>query len=147
MLNGPDWYDNDANPGATDWTSPTGSVCQSSVLDVKVTEDDSFPLASLIPLYPDIKRKARVQIEEVEGVSGLLPIAVRVPKPLSAAAVFYNESTGIDPQHQVLLPGRRHSRASVGARRLVDLFEQHGRSTMRIDVVGDRQRRRRRRAS
>ena len=71
-----------------------------------------FPLASLIPLYPDIKRKARVQIEEVEGVSGLLPIAVRVPKPLSAAAVFYNEATGIDPQHQVLLPGRRHSRAS-----------------------------------
>jgi Putative Flp pilus-assembly TadE/G-like len=91
VLNGPDWYDNDSNPGATDWTSPAGSVCQSSVLDVKVTEDDSFPLASLIPLYPDIKRKARVQIEEVEGISGLLPIAVRVPKPLSAAAVFYSE--------------------------------------------------------
>ena len=43
VLNGPDWYDNDSNPGATDWTSPTGSVCQSSVLDVKVTEDDSLP--------------------------------------------------------------------------------------------------------
>ena len=27
-------------------------------LDVKVTEDNSFPLASLIPLFPDIKRKA-----------------------------------------------------------------------------------------
>ena len=94
ILNGSDWYDNDSNPGAADWTSPTGSVCQSSVLDVKVTEDDSFPLASLIPLFPDIKRKARVQIEEVEGISGLLPIAVRVPKPLSAAAVFYNEATG-----------------------------------------------------
>ena len=91
ILNGSDWYDNDSNPGAADWTSPTGSVCQSSVLDVKITEDDSFPLASLIPLFPDIKRKARVQIEEVEGVSGLLPVAVRVPKPLSAAAVFYNE--------------------------------------------------------
>ena len=94
ILNGSDWYDNDSNPGAADWTSPTGSVCQSSVLDVKVTEDDSFPLASLIPLFPDIKRKARVQIEEVEGISGLLPIAVRVPKPLSAAAVFYDEATG-----------------------------------------------------
>jgi hypothetical protein len=94
VLNGPDWYDNDSNPGATDWTSPAGSVCQSSILDVKATEDDSFPLASLIPLYPDIKRKARVQIEEVEGVSGLLPIAVRVPKPLSAAAVFYDEVNG-----------------------------------------------------
>jgi hypothetical protein len=34
-----------------------------------------------------------VEIQEAEGLRGLLPIAVRVPKPVSAAAVFYNEST------------------------------------------------------
>jgi hypothetical protein len=60
-----------------------------------------FPLFSLIPLFPDVKRKARVQIEQIEGLNGLLPIAVRVPKPASAAAVFYNEATGaiLDVQH------------------------------------------------
>ena len=62
---------------------------------MKVTEDNSFPLASLIPLFPDIKRKARVRIEEGKSHSeGLLPIAVRVPKPLSAAAIYVNETPG-----------------------------------------------------
>ena len=36
------------------------------MLDVKVTEDNSFPLASLIPLFPDIKRKARVELQQAE---------------------------------------------------------------------------------
>jgi hypothetical protein len=60
---------------------------------VKATESDVSPLWKLIPLFPDIKRKARVQIEEVAGLTGLLPIAVRLPQPLSAAAVFYNEGS------------------------------------------------------
>ena len=51
------------------------------------------PLWKLIPLFPDVKRKARVQIEEVDGLTGLLPIAVRLPQPLSAAAVFYDEGS------------------------------------------------------
>jgi hypothetical protein len=33
-----------------------------------------------------------VQIEEASGLTGLLPIAVRLPQPLSAAAVFYDEA-------------------------------------------------------
>ena len=74
-----------------EYNSPSGSVCNSGVLDVKATEDNSFPLASLIPLFPDIKRHAKVRLEETEGVTGLLPIAVRVPKPQSAAAIFINE--------------------------------------------------------
>jgi hypothetical protein len=61
--------------------------------------DNSFPLASLIPLFPDIKRKARVQIEEGSGFSGLLPIAVRVPKPVSAAAIYVNETPGANYGH------------------------------------------------
>lgn len=92
VLNGPKWYDNDSEPAPSQFTSPGGSVCEAKILDVKVTEDDSFPLASLIPLFPDLKRKARVEIQEGNGLSGLLPIAVRVPKPLSAAAIYIDET-------------------------------------------------------
>ncbi|HXF97682.1 MAG TPA: Tad domain-containing protein [Gaiellaceae bacterium] len=99
VLNGPDWYDDDSNPFPVEYTTPVGPdpnarICSSMTLDVKVTEDNSFPLASLIPFFPDIKRKARVEIQEAKGISGLLPIAVRAPEPASAAAVFYNEANG-----------------------------------------------------
>jgi hypothetical protein len=93
VLNGPDWYDNDSNPTP----SENLDFCDGSNtmhLDVKVTEDNSFPLASLIPLFPDIKRKAVVALEEAEGVAGVLPIAVRAPEPQSALAIFYDEANG-----------------------------------------------------
>lgn len=97
VLNATTWYDDDNIPqDPPQFVSPLGSVCEAKILDVKVTEDNSFPLASLIPLFPDIKRKARVQIEEGAGMSGLLPIAVRVPKPLSAAAIYVNETPGVN---------------------------------------------------
>ena len=84
-------------------------MCEAKILDVKVTEANSFPLASVLPLFPDLKRKARLQIEEAEGVTGLLPIAVRIPRPLSAVAVFYNEQTGTiiskQKMREVCIPG------------------------------------------
>jgi hypothetical protein len=90
---------------AGDFSDPQGSVCQAKVLDVKVTEDDTPLLWGLLPLRPDIKRKARVEIQEVEGLTGLLPIAVRLPQPLSAAAAFYDETTrtilDVEPFRQV----------------------------------------------
>ena len=80
VLNGSAFYDNDSNPLPTELNDPANaSICNSKILDVKVTEDDTFPLLSVLPLFPDIKRKARVQIEQVEGLNNLLPIAVRVP--------------------------------------------------------------------
>ena len=94
VLNGPLWYDDDSNSAPSEFTDPSGSVCNAKILDVKMTEDNSFPLASVLPAFPDIKRKARVEIDEVVGLSGLLPIAVRVPKPRSAAAVFFDETNG-----------------------------------------------------
>ena len=94
MLNGNAYWDDDAGSNPADVTSPSGSVCEAKILDVKATEANSFPLASVLPLFPDLKRKARLQIEEAEGVTGLLPIAVRIPRPLSAVAVFYNEEDG-----------------------------------------------------
>ncbi len=91
-LNQANWWD--GNFSAPDWSSPVGSVCQSKTLDVKATEDDSPLLWGWLPFWPDIKKKARVEIQEVDGLTGLLPIAVRIPQPLSAAAVFYNEANG-----------------------------------------------------
>lgn len=106
-LNQADWWR--GSFPASDFSNPAGSVCQSKILDVKATEQDVSPLFRLIPLFPDIKRKARVQIEEIEGLTGLLPIAVRLPQPLSAAAVFYDEAStakeilAIKPFRQVCL--------------------------------------------
>lgn len=108
VLNGTLWYDDDSNPFPQERNSPLNpSICDARVLDVKVTEDNSFPLASLIPLFPDIKRKARVEVREAQGISGLLPIGVRLPKPESAAAVFYNELTGaiLDVKYFCEVPG------------------------------------------
>jgi hypothetical protein len=67
-------------------TSPTPSA-----RSARRRSEDASLIWGLIPLFPDLKRKARVQIEEVDGLTGLLPIAVRLPQPLSAAAVFYDE--------------------------------------------------------
>ena len=95
VLNGSQWYDNDSNPFPLEQDSPLStSICESKTLDVKATEDDSFPLFGVLPFFPDIKRKARVEIQEIAGLTGLLPIAVRLPQPLSAAVAFYDESTG-----------------------------------------------------
>jgi Putative Flp pilus-assembly TadE/G-like len=90
-LNQAQWWGG-AFPGS-DFSSPAGSVCASKILDVKATEHDAPLLWRLIPLFPDIKRKARVEIQDIAGLTGLLPIAVRLPQPLSAAAVFYNEAS------------------------------------------------------
>lgn len=90
-LNQADWWSGSFSAG--DFSDPAGPLCESKVLDVKATEADTTLIWGVLPLFPDIKRKARVQIEEVEGLTGLLPIAVRLPQPLSAAAVFYDEAS------------------------------------------------------
>jgi Flp pilus assembly protein TadG len=91
VLNGPAFYDDDSNPNPVE----NLAICNTMRLDVKVTEDNSFPLFSLLPMYPDIKRKAVVELQEGEtfGGPGLIPIGMRAPVPLSAA-VFYNETNG-----------------------------------------------------
>jgi len=91
-LNQSQWWEG-SFPG-TDFSSPAGSVCEANTLDVKATENDSPLLWGWLPFLPDIKRKARVELQQIEGLSGLLPIAVRVPRPVSGAAVFYNEANG-----------------------------------------------------
>lgn len=95
-FNANDWFDDDGGQNPADFTTPAGSVCVAKTLDVKATEANSFPLASLLPVFPDIKRRARVEIQESaeSGGPGLLPLAVRVPKPTNAAAVYVDETPG-----------------------------------------------------
>jgi hypothetical protein len=103
VLNGDTWWDDDEGSTPLDRTSPLNtSLCDSKTLDVKATEENNIPLFGWIPFFPDIKRKARVQIEEIDGLTGLLPIAVRLPQPLSAAAVFYDESPTTNPVGRIL---------------------------------------------
>lgn len=94
VLNGPDYYDGDTNPTPPEKTDPAGSICAARTLDVKATEENSPLLWGWLPFAPDIKRKARIEIQEGEAFTGVLPIAVRVPKPVSAAAIFYDETPG-----------------------------------------------------
>lgn len=91
-LNQAQWWDGGFS--SVDFSDPLGSVCEAMILDVRATEHDSPPLWGWLPMWPEIKRKARVEIREVADITGLLPIAVRVPKPASVAAVFYNEANG-----------------------------------------------------
>jgi Putative Flp pilus-assembly TadE/G-like len=91
-LNQADWWE-DAFPAA-DFTSPAGSVCEARSLEVKATESDSPLLWGWLPFAPDIKKRAKVELQEARALIGALPIAVRVPAPLSSAAVFFNEADG-----------------------------------------------------
>jgi len=105
VLNGPDYYDADTNPNPSEKSDPSNpSICSSRILDVKGTEQDSPLLWGWLPLAPDIKRKARIEIQESEAVTGLLPIAVRVPRPVSAAAIFFDETPG--PSFGTILAAR-----------------------------------------
>jgi hypothetical protein len=90
-LNQAQWWS--GSFAASDFSDPVGGVCESKVLDVKATQADASLFWRWLPLFPDIKRKARVEIQEIAGLTGLLPIAVRLPQPLSAAAVFYDEAS------------------------------------------------------
>lgn len=115
VINGSNWFDDDSNAGPLENDSPLSptidnpTLCDTKILDVKGTESNNSPLFGFLPFYPDIKRKARIQIEEAAGVTGLLPIAVRIPRPLSAAAVFYNEANEriLDVKYfrEVCIPG------------------------------------------
>ena len=87
VLNGPTWYDNDSNPAPRTRTSPAGlSICQSSVLDVKVDRGRLVPARQPDPASSPTSSGRRASRSRRSRASGLLPIAVRVPKPLSAAA-------------------------------------------------------------
>jgi Flp pilus assembly protein TadG len=60
-------YDPDGNP-----VTP-GDPCSTKTLDVKATDHDVPLLTGIIPLRPDAKSNARVEIHQVLEQSGMLP--------------------------------------------------------------------------
>lgn len=71
-----------------------GDPCSSKTLDVKGTDDDAPLLTGLIPIFPDIKSKARVEIRQIKEQMGILPFAVPEIDPAAVAAIFVDENTG-----------------------------------------------------
>ena len=65
-----------------------GYPCTTSTLDAKATDFDVPKLFSWLPLFPDIKTHAKVEIHRVRAESGLLPLAVPEIDPNYVYAIF-----------------------------------------------------------
>ena len=90
VLNGPYWTGSTspADYSGDGASVPAGSVCSAGTLQVDATEHSVAPLFGALSI--DLHAKARVALQEMDGLSGLLPIAVRTPKPQTVAAAFYD---------------------------------------------------------
>jgi len=93
-----DSEDRDGNP-----VTP-GDHCTTRAVDVKGTDEDAPLLAGLLPLSPDPKAKARVEIRQVLEENGMLPFAVPEIDPAAVGAIFVNENTGLVVDWQLLIP-------------------------------------------
>jgi hypothetical protein len=80
------------NPYPADNT--LGTPCSTKFLDVKSTEDKIPLLFKWLPSSPSPKSKARIEIHNVLGFSGLLPVAVPEVLPDKVAALFVDENSG-----------------------------------------------------
>jgi putative Flp pilus-assembly TadE/G-like protein len=82
-----------SNPYPADDT--LGSPCAVKFLDVKATEDKIPLLFKWLPATPSPKTKARIEVHEVIGLTGLLPVAVPEVLPDKVAALFVNDAGNI----------------------------------------------------
>jgi hypothetical protein len=101
VLNSKDyWAEGDPTDGSTrDWTwvapytpSDTSKPCQTKALDVKETEKVVPLLFGLIPVQTTPHARARVEIRQVESVTGLLPFAVPEVAPAKVGVVIFDEN-------------------------------------------------------
>ena len=83
-----DTLDPDGNPATP------GDPCNTKTLDVKATDHDVPLLTGLIPIRPDAKSRARVEIHQVVEQAGMLPWAVPEVDPAAVVALFVNEDSG-----------------------------------------------------
>ena len=90
VLNSTDYWT--ANPYPADNT--LGTPCATKFLDVKSTEDKIPLLFRWLPSSPSPKSKARIEIHNVLGFTGLLPVAVPEVLPDKVAALFVDENSG-----------------------------------------------------
>jgi hypothetical protein len=84
--------DNTVDPDGNPVTP--GDPCSTKMLDVKSTDHDVPLLTNLVPLRPDAKNKARVEIHQVVEQAGMLPWAVPEVDPAAVVALFVNEDSG-----------------------------------------------------
>ena len=89
VLNATDYWDGPSYPP----DDTLGDPCAVKFLDVKGTDHRLPLLGRFLPLFPSAKKKARVQIEQAESVTGLLPWAVLDVDPLAVAAIYIDEET------------------------------------------------------
>ena len=80
-------WDIDGNGGG-------GDPCSERSLDVKATDEDVPSLLGVLPLFPDIKARARIEVHQIVEQNGMLPWAVPEVEPVAAAALFVDENSG-----------------------------------------------------
>src|SRR5688572_31947020 len=105
MLVNSETYPQQSSP--VDSTVEVGLPCQTSMVDVKLTETDIPWLFGLSPALgipaPDfINAHARVKLVQVDTLSGQLPIGVPEVNPTKAKVQFVNEDLALDDPARVL---------------------------------------------
>jgi hypothetical protein len=78
-------------PGKVDPDPPGGPPCETGVIDVKLAEAD-LPWFFRVAQVPFINAHARVAIQKVDRMKGVLPIGVPDINPKKAKALFVDES-------------------------------------------------------
>jgi hypothetical protein len=71
-----------------------GDPCTERALDVKATDEEVPLLWGILPLFPDIKARAMIEVNQVVEQSGMLPWAVPEIEPAAVAALFIDENSG-----------------------------------------------------
>ena len=82
--------------------TPSGTPCAVKFLDVKATEDKIPLLFKWLPATPSPKSKARIEIHQATGVTGLLPFSIPEVFPNKVAALVVDESTGLIKRGAIL---------------------------------------------
>ena len=91
-LNQPTFFEQSGKPSPAD-EGMTGSPCADAAVDVKMTEKD-VPWFFGTSLLSYVNAQARVSIRRLEGLKGMLPVALPVPDPKRVRVTFISEVTG-----------------------------------------------------
>jgi Putative Flp pilus-assembly TadE/G-like len=89
LLNQPNFHDQSIPAD----TGMTGSPCADAAVDVKMTESQT-PFLFGKSFVPHINAQARVSIRRLQGLKGMLPVALPVPDPKRVRVTFISEVTG-----------------------------------------------------
>ena len=82
-------------------------------------------LSALLPILPDIKARARIEVRQIIEQNGMLPWAVPEVEPAAVAALFVDENSGdviasqrLDKRDDVNLPFDEWSTSDLDAQRI-----------------------------